>query len=168
MTRIITSTVVLTIIPLLTLGCQPYVNIPPQEKDTASHNPNGRTVRTVLALAVQATLDDGGITGPVQIMFPEDTDKLTYAQIISAIGDQAVSPFEEDVTPVVGIVYAKGVRIRAARAEVDVARPAGQGMDQLVTVYLSWKPLSGWHADRVHTWRGVSTVESDTFTTTRP
>jgi len=168
MTRILTSIVVLVLIGLLSTGCQTYVNIPPQEKDTANHNPNGKTVRTVLALAVRAAIDDAGITGPVQVMFPENTNKLSYAQIISEIGDQAVSPYEEDVSRVIGIVFAKGVRIRGAKGEVDVARPIGDGIDQLVTVYLTWKPLSGWQADSVHTWRGVSIDESAPVTTSNP
>ncbi len=160
MTQKITTVVALAIICLLALGCQPYVNIPPQEKDTASHNPNGKTVRTVLTKAVRYAIDEAGITEPVQVMLPANTEKLTYAQILNAIGDQAVSPFEEDVPSVVGIVFAKGVRIRGTQAEVDIARPVGNGVDQLITVYLDWRPLNGWEAFRVHVWRGVSIDES--------
>ena len=168
MTQKITAAIALAIVCLLAFGCQTYVNIPPQDKDTANHNPNGKTVRTVMALAVRAALDDGGITRPVQVMFPENTNKLSYAQIISAIGDQAVSPYQEDVSRVEGVVFAKGVRIRGTRAEVDVARPVGDGVDQLVTVYLTWKPLSSWHADRVHTWRGVAIDESAASASPKP
>jgi hypothetical protein len=160
MTHRITSTAVLVLIGLITLGCQTYVNIPPQARDTANHNPNGKMVRIVMAEAIRATLADGSITGLVQVMLPENTDKLTYAQVINAIGDQAVSPYEEDVSSIVGIVFAKGVRIRGAQAEVDVARPVGEGMDQLVTVYLTWTPMNGWNADSVHVWRGVPIDES--------
>jgi len=136
-------------------GCQPYVNIPAQEADTASHNANGKVVRTVMVLAIRAALEDAGITEPVQILLPANTNKLSYTQVISALGEQAVSPFEPDVTPPKGVVFAKGVRIRAGQGEVDIARPIGDGVDQLVTVYLTWKPLGGWQSDRVHVWRGV-------------
>lgn len=165
MTRTLTLSIVLILTGLMSLGCQTYVNIPPQKKDTANHNPNGKAVRTVMVEAVRAALADGGITGPVQVMLPANTNKLTYAQVISAIGDQAVSPFEEDVSGITGVVFAKGVRIRGTQAEVDVARPIGDGIDQLVTVYLTWKPMSGWRADRVHAWRGVPIDESAAATT---
>ena len=166
MPRTLTSSIMLTLAVMLSLGCQPYVNIPPQEKDTASHNPNGKAVRTVMVQAIRTALEDGGITGPVQVMLPANTNKLTYTQVVNAIGDQAVSPYAEDVSGVVGVVFAKGVRIRGAQAEVDVARPVGDGIDQLVTVYLSWKPMSGWRADRVHAWRGVLIDESAPATAT--
>jgi len=153
----LTLTLALILTGLAPLGCQTYVNIPAQEADTANHDPNGKTVRKVMVLAIRAALDDGGITGPVQIMLPTNTNRLSYTQIVSALGDQAVSLFDEEAndSPNEGVVFAKGVRLRAARGEVDVARPVGDGIDQLVTVYLSWKPLGGWEVDRVHAWRGV-------------
>jgi hypothetical protein len=160
MTQKITSALALTIIGLLAFGCQPYVNIPPQKTDTASHNPNGKTVRVVIAKAVRYAIDEAGITGPVQVMLPADTKSVTYIKVLNAIGEQAVSPDDEDTTGTVGIVFAKGVRIRGAQAEVDIARPIGDGVDQLVTVYLDWRPLNGWEAFRVQVWRGVSVDES--------
>jgi len=161
MYRTLTLSCMLTLVGLTLLGCQSYVNIPAQDADTANHNPNGATVRKVVVLAIRAALDDAGVDGPVEVMLPANTNKLSYTQIVSALGDQAVSPFDDEAgaSSTKGVVFAKGVRIRAAKAEVDVARPVGDGIDQLVTVYLSWKPLGGWQADRVHVWRGVPVDE---------
>jgi len=160
MTQKITTVVALAIICLLAFGCQPYVNIPSQQSDTASHDSNGKTVRTVMTKALRYAIDEAQITDPVQIMLPANTEKLTYANVLENLGDQAVSPFEEDVTDIAGIVFAKGVRIRGYEAEVDIARPVGDGVDQLVTVYLDWQPLKGWEAFRLHVWRGVPVDES--------
>ncbi len=161
MTQKITTIVALAIIGLLVFGCQTYVNIPKQDSDTASHDPNGKTVRTVIAKAVRYAIDEAGITEPVQVMLPANTEKLTYANVLETIGDQAVSPFEEDVPDIAGIVFAKGIRIRGTQGEVDIARPVGDGVDQLVTVYLDWQPLKGWEAFRLHVWRGVPVDESN-------
>ena len=160
-------TVVLSLAALMLslAACQPYVNIPPQEADTASHDPNGKAVREVLSLAITAAIEDAGITSPVQVMLPPNTNKLTYAAVLDGIGDQAVSPFDDEMSQQTqGVVSAKGVRIRAARAEVDVARPVGDGVNQLVTVYLKWEVLGGWRAQRVHVWRGVPIEEPATAT----
>ena len=160
MTQKITSIFAVAIICLLAFGCQTYVNIPPQQNDTASHDSNGKTVRTVLAKAVRYAIDEAGIVDPVQVMLPANTEKITYAHILNTIGDQAVSPFDDEASDVAGIVFAKGVRIRGTQGEVDIARPVGDGVDQLVTVYLDWQPLNGWEAFRVHVWRGVAVDET--------
>tara|TARA_R110002111_G_scaffold145060_1_gene211515 strand:- start:461 stop:964 length:504 start_codon:yes stop_codon:yes gene_type:complete len=162
MTQKITTVFALAIICLLAFGCQTYVNIPPQQTDQASHDPNGKTVRTVVTKAVRYAIDEAGITEPVQIMLPANTEKLTYANVLQNLGDQAVSPFDEEAQDYVGIVFAKGVRIRGNQGEVDIARPVGDGVDQLVTVYLDWQPLKGWEAFRLHVWRGVPVDESTT------
>jgi len=163
MTKVFTAIITLAILAILAMlatGCQPYVNIPPQGADTASHDPNGKTVRTVMAKAIRYAIDEAEITEPVQVMLPANTEKLTYANVLQTLGDQALSPFEEDVQDVAGIVFAKGVRIRGNLGEVDIARPVGDGVDQLVTVYLDWQPLKGWEAFRLHVWRGVPVDES--------
>jgi len=155
MTRTIQMTVLLALTCLMTLGCQPYVNIPSQAADTASHDPNGKTARGTMIVALRAALDDATITGPVQIMLPEHTTKLTYAHVASELGDQAVLPDEEDVAAVVGVIFAKAVRVRGHEGEVDVVRPIGQGLDQLVTVHVKWRAMGGWGAESVRVWRGV-------------
>ena len=155
MNRLLQLTVPLTLVCLFALSCQTYVNIPPQTADTANHNPNGKTVREVLIYAIQAALRDGGINGPVQIMLPAGTDKLTYTYIANALGDQVYLPDEEQAETAEAVVFAKTIRIRGNKGEVDVARPAGEGLDQLVTVYLVWKPMGGWQATDVRIWRGV-------------
>ncbi len=161
MNRTISLSWVLTLACLLAAGCQTYVNIPPQAGDLANHEPNGATVRKILVEAVPAALEDGGIQQPVQVMLPAGMNKLSYNQILTAIGDQAVSPFDEEAQASVdAVVFAKSVRIRGNLAEVDIARPIGDGIDQLVTVYLRWKPLAGWQAQRVHVWRGVPVDEA--------
>lgn len=160
MTQKLTTVFALAIIGLLAFGCQTYVNIPKQDADTASHDPNGKTVRTVVTKALRYAIDEAGITEPVQIMLPANTEKLTYANVVENLGEQAVSPFEEDVPNLAGIVFAKGIRIRGTEGEVDIARPVGDGVDQLVTVYLDWQPLKGWEAFRLHVWRGVPVDES--------
>jgi hypothetical protein len=157
--KFLTLTLALVLTALAPIGCQTYVNIPPQEADTANHNPNGKVVRKVMVLAIRAALDDGGITEPVQVMLPTDTNLLSHKQIVSALGERATLPFEGDTASSHGVVSVQGVRLRAARGEVDIARPVGDGIDQLVTVYLSWKPLGGWQVDRVHAWRGVPVNE---------
>ncbi len=156
MTRILKTIVLPAILCLLAAGCQTYVNIPAQSADAANHDPNGKTVRDVMIVALRAALEDGGITGPVQVMLPAKTNNLTYAHVVNTLGDQAVSPYEEDVAGVEGVVFAKGVRIRGTDGEVDVVRPAGEGHDQLVTVYMTWNTIGGWRADRVHVWRGAA------------
>lgn len=154
MHRTLTLSMTLILACLTLTSCQTYVNIPKQSADTANHNPNGKTVREVMVYAIHTAMLDGGIDGPVQIMLPEGTSKLTYTYVANAIGDQAVLP-DDQAVPVEGIVFAKGVRIRGNDGEVDIIRPAGDGVDQLITVYMTWKPVGGWHSNSVRVWRGV-------------
>jgi hypothetical protein len=155
MKRSLQLTLLLVLACLFTLGCQTYVNIPRQGADTANHNPNGKTVRKVMIHAIRTALLDGGIVEPVQLMLPEETSMLTYTFIANEIGDQVVLADDEAIATVRGVVFAKGVRIRGNSGEVDIVRPVGDGIDQLVTVYLTWKPVNGWYADSVRVWRGV-------------
>lgn len=159
MNRLFQLTVSLTLVCLFAFGCQTYVNIPPQTADTANHDPNGKTVREVLIYAIQAALRDGGIKGPIQIMLPPGTDKLTHTYVANALGDQVYLPDEEQADTAVAVLFAKAIRIRGNKGEVDIARPAGEGLDQLVTVYMHWKPMGGWQADGVRVWRGVPIEE---------
>lgn len=154
MTRILQTIVLLAILALLAAGCQPYINIPAQRGDTASHNPNGKTAREVMAVAIRAAIDDAGITEPVQISLPDRAEPITYAAIARAVGDPVVLPDSESgaTGAVVGV---RAVRVRGVEGEVDVVRPAGGGHEELVTVHLKWDPVVGWGAERVQTWRGV-------------
>ena len=155
MTRSLHLTVLLALACIFTLSCQTYVNIPKQSGDTANHNPNGKTVRKVMVQAIKAALIDGGITGPVQIMLPAKAKSTTYIYVALQVGDQAILPDDDSMTAVEGVVFAKNVRIRGHLGEVDVIRPYGDGIDQLVTVSLKWKAMGGWQATGVRVWRGV-------------
>lgn len=138
---------------LVPAGCgSPYVNIPAQVGDVATHNPNDRNVRGVLAAALEAVLDQQAIDGPVAVSLPEGASPLTHADVAQRLGEQAISTFEEGAEPL-PIVAVQEVRIRGVTAEVDVVCPSPSGRDQLMTAYLRWEPLSGWRVRRVRTWR---------------
>ena len=155
MTRKSQPYVLLTLISLIALGCQPYVNIPKQTADTASHDPNGKTVREVMVVALRAAMDDGDIAGPVQLMLPEHTNMLTYTYIANALEGRAIVPDDEAMAAVNGVIFVKGIRIRGNKGEVDIIRPIGDGLDQLVTVRVTFSIPSGWRAKDVRVWRGV-------------
>lgn len=156
MRRHITLPVLLTLTGLLMLGCQPYVNIPKQAGDSASHNPDSRTVRDVEVVAVRAAMEQGDVPRPLQLLLPENTSRLTYAAVANALGDIVVVADDDEETPAAqGVIFVKGIRIRANDADVDIVRPTEDGHDQLVTVRLTFTIPSGWHSAGVRVWRGV-------------
>lgn len=133
-------------------GCKTYVNIPPQAGDIASHDANSKTVRDVMVTAAAAAMAERSIEGPYQVVLPEGTSALTYAAVAARLGDQA-SYNMDGPSPETPVLEVQQVRIRAAVAEVDLARPVGPDRSELVTAYLDWSPAGGWAADRLRVWR---------------
>ena len=137
-------------------GCATYVNIPPQAGDLARHDPNLENVFHVQKQAMQAVLDDQAPQGPYQLILPDDTKPTTYDALAAQLEPQAdwssEGPMERHVQ-----IHVSKVRIRSWRAQVDIVRPSDlailDGPAQLVTVYLKWDPLAGWHVRRFQPWR---------------
>lgn len=157
------SMIALVILGLVGLtGCgHPYVNIPAEPGDAlASNNPNNKSVKQVVALAVQAINDNEPMPGPYTVVMPPETTGLTYASVLSMIGDeQAISP-KQAGDEVLSSLRVSGVRVRASSGQVDVVRVEPGGYKQLMTVYLDHSPFSSWRVLRVRQWRGVA-IEPD-------
>lgn len=129
-----------------------YTNIPPQAGDIAGHNVNSNPVCHVSIEAIRATLSEQPIDRAYTIILPNDTNALTYAKVLSALGDLA----SRDADPSLPIIEIRQIRIRGNKAEVDLLRPANvndlAGPRQLVTVYLHWDLMANWYPRNLHTW----------------
>lgn len=140
---------------LAAVGCAgpTYINIPAQEGDLAGHDPNGDVVRAVIADAVRGLMLDVPMEAPIAVVLPADATALSHADVARRIGEGAVSPFEEGITPAT-TVEVREVRVRGSKGEVDVVHPGRGGMSHLTTVYLEWQPFGGWRSERIRTWQG--------------
>jgi len=151
------------IVPLMALaavllaGCASYVNIPPMEGDTAFHDPNTKVVRSVMGGALAYVMEQRPIERSYQVILPVGTTPMTYAELLSRLGDNAMWS-SDGVTKDVPIVAVSQVRVRGTSAEVDVVRPTFSNdlkqSGQTVTVSLKYDPMGGWVANHIKEWRG--------------
>lgn len=140
---------------IMTGGCTPWVNIPAQAGDAASHNPNTETVQEVTIVAVRAAIADSPVAeSSFQLVLPEKTLPAIYELMTPKISANATWSAD---APAAGspVVEVRRISIRGDNAEVDVLRPifGGTGASQVVTVDLSWDAITSWRADRVKVWR---------------
>ena len=138
-------------------GCMTYVNIPPQDGDLASHNPNHPAVCEVLGEALPAIVNAYPVEGQFAILLPDKTTAKTYGQVAEKTGENALWPGNHDRTEI-PILDVRQIYIRGQQARVDVVRPVETAdktgtIDQVVTVELFWHPLQGWLPKRVRAWR---------------
>lgn len=152
------AALIVTALATLTACGSPYVNIPSQPGDLATHSPDGRSVRDAVVPAVQAMLEReaaaGGRGGPVRIEMPEGAGGVTSATVARLAGEPAVGEGEVSEQEAVATLAVVGVRIRGTGAEVDI-RHRVRGFSQLHTVYMKRTPVGGgWQIERVRAWRG--------------
>jgi hypothetical protein len=137
-------------------ACTPYVNIPPNEGDVASHDPNRETVQDVIVAATRAALAENPIEQPFHVVLPPGTLPLTYDQTLPKISPHAVWA-SQGVPEGEPFMEIRQVRIRGSNAEVDIIRPFTvadpEGYRQVVTVTLKWDPVAKWQAERLRAWR---------------
>ena len=151
-------------------GCgSPYVNIPAQPGDLATHDPDGRAVRDAVVPAVRAVLERemqagdevdeaGEIRGPVRIEMPREegggAEAVASATVARLVGGPAVGEHEVTRADAASTLEVSGIRIRGTSAEVDVRRREGD-FARLHTVYMKRNPIGGdWKVERVRAWRG--------------
>ncbi len=138
------------------LGCQgpSYVNIPAETGDVAFNSPNGRTVRAVVAAAIDEIVSQTPLQGPVALSLPTGAEALTYEAVAAVTGSNVIpaTPDDEGAGTTAQLRITQ-VRVRGHKGEVDAVRAAVGGSEQLVTVYLSWDAFSRWGVDRIRPWR---------------
>ncbi|MCE9590606.1 MAG: hypothetical protein K8S99_08800 [Planctomycetes bacterium] len=136
-------------------GCAPWVNIPAQTGDAASHDPNLETVQEVAVVAIKAAIADSPVASDkFQVIMPKGTLPATYELITPKISPNAMWSTDA-ATSGLPTVEVRRLSIRGSDAEVDVLRPMepGSPVPQVLTVTLSWDAVSSWQADRVKVWR---------------
>lgn len=137
-------------------GCTPYVNIPPNEGDFASHDPNRETVQEVIVAASRAALAESPIDQPFHVVLPPGTLPLTYDQTLPKISPHAIWS-AQGVGEGEPFLEVRQVRIRTSNAEVDLVRPFNiadpGGYQQVSTVTLTWDPVAKWQPERIRSWR---------------
>jgi len=140
---------------LLLPGCQgpSYVNIPAESGDVAFHSPNGRTVRAVVAVAVDGIVAQTPLDGPVALSLPTGAEALTY-EAVAAVANANVIPAapDDEGAATTARLRVTAVRVRGHKAEVDAVRAKPGGAEQLVTVHLSWNAFSEWGVNRIRVW----------------
>ncbi|MEO0514454.1 MAG: hypothetical protein AAF086_04070 [Planctomycetota bacterium] len=165
-------------------GCSPYTNIPADNGDLASSNPNTKPVIGVAIASIQKALEAEPLRGPYTVAMPRRTTPETYALIVHALGNDALIPTnvpvveigdngkpiktEEELQPIESpialaefpTVEVRSVYIRGANAKVDIVRPSTSGR-RLSTVDLVWEAGFGWSAVSIRAWR----VDPDTLPT---
>ncbi|MBB6430838.1 hypothetical protein [Algisphaera agarilytica] len=164
------------LVAMLATGCSVYTNIPPENGDWASNNPNTKPVIEVSVASIQKTLENEPFNSPYYVALPPRTTPETYAIVVNALGDDAIIPtnvpvveLDEKGKPiksetelevinepaVIGefpSVEVRAVYIRGADAKVDVVRPSNSGR-RLSTVDLVWEAGFGWSAVSIRAWR---------------
>jgi len=136
-------------------ACSSYVHIPGQRGAVARRNPNLKAVGKVEAEALRSVIEKWPIDGVYQIMLPAGTDSPQYIRVVDRLGEQATWSFSP-LPPEVPILWVRQVRLRGWYAEVDIVRPDNparpDGLKQLVTVTLKFRPVSGWRVSRLRPW----------------
>jgi hypothetical protein len=140
----------------LLTACNPYayVNVPPQQGDLATHDPNQQMVRDVEVEALRKLLADRPLQPPIALELPTGTTELTTSDVARRAGE-GVTPIHE-APDADSRVQVTQVRIRGLRSEVDVLYPTLAGLPQLLTVYMSYTPINNWRVDRIADWPGAT------------
>ncbi|NBC11488.1 MAG: hypothetical protein GVY24_07120 [Planctomycetes bacterium] len=139
----------------LLFGCQgpSYVNIPAESGDVAFHSPNGRTVRAVVAVAIDGIVSQTPLDGPVALSLPTGAEALTYEAVAAVSGSNVIPAAPDDEgAQTTARIRVTAVRVRGHKAEVDAVRAKPGGAEQLVTVHLSWNAFSDWGVTRIRAW----------------
>ena len=147
----------LLISTIMFFGCVTYVNIPPQDGDIATHNPNDTVVREVLVESLRAIAKQYPFEGEFAILLPAETSSETYGKVATSTSENALWPGNKDRTDL-PILDVRQIRIRGQQARVDVVRPLNSHdpvdlAEQVVTAELFWHPLQGWLIRRIRAWR---------------
>jgi hypothetical protein len=136
-------------------GCSSYVNIPAQPGDVARHDPNDLMIVNAMAEGLNAAVVDQHLQGRYGFILPEGVDEDGYRYVGERLGLQAVWPADAS-NGELPVLEVKEIRIRGSNGQLDVVRPvssANRSFRQLVTVYLTQNPVTGWHASQVRVWR---------------
>lgn len=151
--RTMMRTMVLITGAMLMAGCAMYVNIPPQPGDAAWHDPNHFTVENVMREAMARTLTEHPPEGPFTIDWPAGTTDTTIDEIIADYPQRIASQYVRKTNMDIPRYAFRHIWIRSGKAYVDIQRPALTHTQQLVTVYLSDQPFTGWHVTRTRAWQ---------------
>lgn len=130
-------------------GCSPWVNIPAQRGDLASHDPNTSTVHKAVTVALKHTLEQYPPAGAYAVIMPEGASTQTMAKLNAALPEGAGAT--ADATGRIPVYRVASIRIRGWDGQVDIIPPAGLRPKRLLSVYLD-HDLSGWYVRRTHLW----------------
>ena len=160
-----TRRLLLLLLAGLVAGCTTYANIPAEPGSVAISDPNDRAIREIEIEALRAVLAEYPVHGTVEVVLPEGTDGLTYAAVLSALDQPAVSPNRAAATQPaepqpgpVATLAVRGVRIRNDNAQVDIDRSGVSGLKQLITVYLKRAPFSEWGVRSIRPWGAIRDI----------
>jgi len=145
MKRMLTGIVLLAALT----ACSPYINIPAQPGDVATHGPNNGTVIRVMAAGLNAVLARREAPGPYAVALPAGTEAETYQAVLSRLPDGGVALEEDRAGRAVYSVAA--VYVRGTSAQVDIVRRSTAGEPQLVSAYMKLG-IDGWYVHRVRPW----------------
>lgn len=157
----------LTALLLCLTACNPpinysYVNIPPQDNDVATHDPNHRVVVDVIAEAYRALLVERPMDERFQVILPEGTTPKTYGRLMERVDKLAMWSSDGSIKEM-PVIEVSQVRIRGLSAEVDLIRPVRpddrRAVPHIATIYMDRQPFGDWVARRVKHWQ-ISAVEA--------
>lgn len=134
---------------LLIAGCSPYINIPAQPGDAATHSPNDNTAVAVMEAALAHVLHQRSEPGGYVIALPARASRATYADVLHQLPEGGGRHDKGAVgVPVYSIA---AVYVRGPDAQVDIIRPTPAGNPQLISVFLELG-VDGWHVVRDRPW----------------
>jgi hypothetical protein len=141
---------------VLLAGCASWVNIPAENGDAAAHDPNLKTVLKIELQAVRAVNDSIDPVGAPFVILPKDTTAASYEAVVPQVSPKA--SWSTNAPPAGALVLeVRQVRVRGTYAQADVIRPATKGQPEgpgeVVTVYLHYDMVFGWHVERLRPWR---------------
>ncbi len=133
---------------LAVAGCNPYVNIPPDDGDVASHKVNRSRVREAMLVSIRAVVREHPPDGPYAIALPKGADDRTYAFVAGHLpGDARRADGNEDL-PTYRVV---AVRLRGLKGRVSIRR-SNTPAPSLTTVSVR-NDIESWYAADQRTWR---------------
>jgi hypothetical protein len=144
------------VVSLVLGGCASWVNIPAESGDMASHDPNLKTVLNLELQAVRGVNDSLDPSDAPFVILPKGTAPAGYEGLVPQVAPRA--SWSTGAPPTGALVLeVRQVRVRGTYAQADVIRPATaaqpEGPREVVTVYLHYDMVFGWHVERMRPWR---------------
>jgi hypothetical protein len=132
-------------------ACSPYINIPAQSGDVASHNPNNPTARKVYVAAITYLAHLNDQYAAYSFALPAGADHYTYRWVIQQLPAGADPAYTTGgtFTPLYAVAT---LYVRGSDAQTDIIITDTDRQRRLVSIYCTLG-VDGWYAVRQRAWQ---------------